>query len=85
MCHVFTLLSSQAGMPRPAGEFAEAVRDQFLHERIEYYKDLESAIANAAALDGQEMCTRDHVKSGLLLLDPDMAAHAVRCLLFTPG
>lgn len=60
-----------------AGEFAEAVRDQFLNERIEYYKDLETTIANAAAADGEEMCTREHVKSGLLRLDPDMATHAV--------
>lgn len=63
-----------------AGEFAEAVRDQFLSERIEYYKDLETAIANAAAADGEEMCTKEHVKSGLLLLDPDMATHAVTAL-----
>ena len=61
------------------GEFAEAVRDQFLNERIEYYKDLENAIANAAAADGEDLCTREHVKSGLLMLDPDMASHAVCC------
>ncbi|KAL0021015.1 hypothetical protein WJX77_006994 [Trebouxia sp. C0004] len=57
------------------GEFAEAVRDQFLNERIEYYKELETAIANAAAADGTDMCTRNHVRAGLLHLDPDMADH----------
>lgn len=60
-----------------AGEFAEAVRDQFLNERIEYYKDLETAIANAAAADGTDMCSKEHVKAGLLHLDPDMADHMV--------
>lgn len=63
-----------------AGEFAESVRDQFLNERIEYYKDLEEAIADAAAADGSEMCSREHVKAGLLHLDPDMADHTVRLL-----
>ncbi|DBB03290.1 TPA: Translin-associated factor X-interacting protein 1 [Trebouxia sp. C0006] len=62
------------------GEFAEAVRDQFLNERIEYYKELETAIANAAAADGTDMCTRDHVRAGLLHLDPDMADHTVSVL-----
>ena len=65
----------------PAGEFAEAVRDQFLNERIEYYKDLETAIFNAAAADGTtistDMCTKEHVRAGLLLLDPDMPEHTV--------
>lgn len=60
-----------------AGEFAEAVRDQFLNERIEYYKDLETAIANAGAADGTDMCSKEHVKAGLLHLDPDMADHMV--------
>lgn len=59
------------------GEFAEAVRDQFLNERIEYYKELEDAIAGSAAADGMELCTREHVKAGLLQLDPDMADHVV--------
>ena len=53
------------------------MRDQFLNERIEYYKDLEDAIANAAAGDGLAMCTREHVKAGMLHLDPDMADHVV--------
>lgn len=57
-----------------AGKFAEAVRDHFLNERIEYYKELEDAIANAAAADGMDMCTQD-VKAGLLHLDPDLADH----------
>ena len=60
-----------------AGEFAEVVRDQFLNERIEYYKELEDAIADNAAVEGMEMCTREHVKAGLLHLDPDMADHVV--------
>lgn len=41
-----------------AGEFAEAVRSQFLNERIEYSKELEDTIANAAAADGMDMCTQ---------------------------
>lgn len=68
-----------------AGEFAEAVRDQFLNERIEYYKELEDAIANAAAADGMEWCTRAHVKAGLLHLDPDMADHVVSVILQNTG
>ena len=56
------------------------MRDQFLTERIEYYKELETAIANAAAADGTDMCTRDHVRAGLLHLDPDMADHTVNAL-----
>ncbi len=56
------------------------MRDQFLNERIEYYKELETAIANAAAADGTDMCTRDHVRAGLLHLDPDMADHTVSVL-----
>ena len=56
------------------------MRDQFLNERIEYYKELETAIANAAAADGTDMCTRDHVRAGLLSLDPDMADHTVIAL-----
>lgn len=64
-----------------AGEFAEAVRDQFLNERIEYYKELEDAIAENAAAEGMEMCTREHVKAGLLHLDPDMADHVVSSIL----
>ena len=68
-----------------AGEFAEAVRDQFLNERIEYYKELEDAIANAAATDGMETCTREHVKAGLLHLDPDMADHVVSSILQNTG
>ncbi|KAL3145195.1 Translin-associated factor X-interacting protein 1 [Trebouxia sp. C0010 RCD-2024] len=59
------------------GEFAEAVRDQFLNERIEYYKELEDAIANAAAAEGMDMCTREHVKAALRHLDPDVADHVV--------
>ena len=65
-----------------AGEFAEAVRDQFLNERIEYYKDLETAIADAAAADGttisSDMCNQEHVRAGLMHLDPDMPDHTVR-------
>lgn len=57
------------------------MRDQFLNERIEYYKELEDAIANAAAADGMEICTREHVKAGLLHLDPDMADHVVSIIL----
>ena len=53
------------------------MRDQFLNERIEYYKDLETAIADAAAVDVSDMCTKEHVKAGLLHLDPDMADHTV--------
>ena len=51
-----------------------------MNERIEYYKELETAIANAAAADGTDMCTRDHVRAGLLHLDPDMTDHTVRLL-----
>lgn len=69
----------------PAGEFAEAVRDQFLNERIEYYKELEDAIANAAAAEGMDMCTREHVKAALRHLDPDVADHVVGITLFHLG
>ena len=79
--HSSLVLSARMDPSWPsAGEFAEAVRDQFLNERIEYYKELEDAIANAAAADGMEMCTQEHVKAGLLHLDPDMADHVVRII-----
>lgn len=77
-----------------AGEFAEAVRDQFLNERIEYYKDLETAIADAALADGttisSDMCNQEHVKAGLRKLDPDMPDHTVStpaacCICCTPA
>lgn len=35
----------------PAHVTAEAVHDQFLNERIEYYEELEDAIANATMAD----------------------------------
>ena len=57
------------------------MRDQFLNERIEYYKELEDAIANAAAADGVDMCTREHVKAALRHLDPDIADHVVSIIL----
>ena len=58
------------------------MRDQFLNERIEYYKELEDAIANAAAADGMDMCTREHVKAALQHLDPDIAEHVVSIILY---
>ena len=42
------MLQSERSLPL-AGEFAEAVRDQFLNERIEYYKELEDAIAKCCS------------------------------------
>ncbi|KAK9824582.1 hypothetical protein WJX72_011489 [[Myrmecia] bisecta] len=68
------------------GAFAEAVRDQFLQERITYFKELEVAIYGEAA--HEEECTREHVKNALVVLDGDLSERRARSLadeVFMPG
>ncbi len=53
-----------------AGEFAEAVREQFMTERAEALARLEQALLDAT-LQAPE-CTRDHLARALMALDPDL-------------
>ncbi|KAI3438406.1 hypothetical protein D9Q98_000838 [Chlorella vulgaris] len=53
------------------GEFAECIRDQFLQERVEYFKALEEAVYDEA--NHEEECSREHVARALLRIDLDMS------------
>ncbi|KAI7835772.1 hypothetical protein COHA_010350 [Chlorella ohadii] len=53
------------------GEFAESIRDQFLQERVEYFKALEAAVYEEAG--HEEECRREHVTRALLHMDQDMS------------
>lgn len=53
-----------------SGEFAEAVRDQFMAERTEQLAQLEQALLDAT-LQSPE-CTRDQLAHALMAMDSDL-------------
>ena len=53
-----------------AGEFAEAVRDQFMTERQEHFAEVEQRIMDETLQ--QPDCTREQVAAALRRMDPDM-------------
>ncbi|KAL4444954.1 hypothetical protein ABPG77_004004 [Micractinium sp. CCAP 211/92] len=68
------------------GEFAEAIRDQFLQERVEFFKALEDAIYEEAGYE--EECSKEHAVRALLRVDLDMtekAAQQTAAAIFPPG
>ncbi|KAL4448019.1 hypothetical protein ABPG75_005238 [Micractinium tetrahymenae] len=68
------------------GEFAEAIRDQFLQERVEFFKALEDTIYEEAAYE--EECSREHTVRALLRVDHDMtekAAQQTAAAIFSAG
>lgn len=67
------------GQPRCccAGEFAEAVREQFMTERAEALARLEQALLDAT-LQAPD-CTRDRLAQALMALDPDLTQAQVHC------
>lgn len=52
------------------GEFAEAVRDQFMSERQEHFAEVEQRIMDETLQ--QPECSRDHVAAALRKMDPDL-------------
>ena len=60
----------------PTGEFAEAVRDQFMKEREEYFRALEQALLDAT-LQAPD-CTVAQLAAALQRMDPDMTEAQVQ-------
>jgi hypothetical protein len=60
------------------GEFAEAVRDQFMKEREEYFKALEQALLDATMQAPD--CTVAQLAAALQKMDPDMIESQVQSL-----
>ena len=56
-------------LPRP-GEFAEALRDQFMAEHSAYYVELEEALMEATGFEAD--CSREHLVAALAQLNPDL-------------
>eukprot|EP00887_Chlorella_sp_A99_P004632 scaffold4.g4632.t1 len=71
-------LAPHCGTGLRAGEFAEAIRDQFLQERMEYFKALEEAIYEEA--NHEEQCGKVHVVRALLVIDHDVTEKAANAL-----
>lgn len=57
-----------------AGEFAEAIRDQFLQERMEYFKALEEHLYDECG--HQDDATRLHAARALMAIDLEMTEKA---------
>ncbi len=53
-----------------AGEFAEALRDQFMVEHAAYYVELEEALMENNGFEAD--CTREQLAAALVQLDPDL-------------
>jgi hypothetical protein len=53
-----------------AGEFAEALRDQFMVEHAAYYLELEEALMEKNGFEAD--CTREQLAAALVQLDPDL-------------
>ena len=64
----------------PAGEFAEMVRGQFMEERVEHFKRVETALYEETGF--QEECTPAQVASALLSLDPELSEKQVCVFTF---
>lgn len=63
-------------LPRP-GEFAEALRDQFMAEQSAYYVELEEALLEATGFEAD--CSREHLVAALAQLNPDLPEKQVIC------
>ncbi len=61
-----------------AGDFAEAVRDQFVTERQEYFTDLEERLLDETKQ--QPDCTREQLTAALMKMNP-MLQESQACLL----
>lgn len=61
-----------------AGDFAEAVRDQFVTERQEYFAELEEKLLDETRQ--QPECTREHLTAALLKINPAFT-ESQACLL----
>ena len=64
-------------LPRP-GEFAEALRDQFMAEHSAYYVELEEALMEATGFEAD--CSREHLVAALAQLNPDLPEKQVSAL-----
>lgn len=64
-----------------AGDFAEAVRDQFVTERQEYFAELEEKLLDETRQ--QPECTREHLTAALLKINPAFT-ESQACLLVYP-
>lgn len=52
------------------GDFAEAVRDQFVAERQEYFVELEQKLLDETKQ--QPDCSRDQLAAALMKMNPDL-------------
>jgi hypothetical protein len=59
-----------------AGEFAEAVRDQFMSERQVWFSELEQCLHDETLQEAD--CARDHVAAALRKMDPGMPESQAR-------
>ena len=57
------------------GAFAEAVREQWLQERMEYFSELEAAIYDEAL--GSDECDRAQVTTALMKVDVNLTEKQV--------
>lgn len=60
-----------------AGEFAEALRDQFMAEHTAYYVELEEALMEKTGFEAD--CTREQLAAALVQLNPDLPEKQARC------
>ena len=61
------------------GEFAETVRDQYLEERLEYFKELESTLYDQTNFE--ENCTASQLENALCFVDPDIGPGELKRVL----
>ena len=66
-----------SALPWP-GEFAEALRDQFMAEHSAYYVELEEALMEATGFEAD--CSREHLVAALAQLNPDLPEKLVLAL-----
>lgn len=76
LAHASTLLVSLG-----TGDFAEAVRDQFVTERQEHFAELEQRLLDETRQ--QPDCTRDNLAAALMKMNPNLSEQ--QASLHTPA
>ncbi len=74
-CHHWAFFS------RLTGDFAEAVRDQFVNERQEHFAELEQRLLDETRQ--QPECTRDNLAAAIMKMNPNLSEQ--QASFHTPG
>ncbi len=68
--HIEGMHPAECQAEHRAGEFAEALRDQFMVEHAAYYVELEEALMEKNGFEAD--CMREQLAAALVQLDPDL-------------